>query len=82
MFNEQYHFCDNYKIEFSTTFDDTDIRTRTMLPKDHFNETENNCCSGYISVPEFYNGKSIFITGATGFMGKVAHFYFSIKSNI
>jgi alcohol-forming fatty acyl-CoA reductase len=25
----------------------------------------------YISVPEFYNGRSIFITGGTGFMGKV-----------
>lgn len=24
-----------------------------------------------IGVPEFYAGKSIFITGATGFMGKV-----------
>lgn len=25
----------------------------------------------YISVPEFYSGRSIFITGGTGFMGKV-----------
>jgi alcohol-forming fatty acyl-CoA reductase len=25
----------------------------------------------YISIPEFYNGRSIFITGGTGFMGKV-----------
>lgn len=23
------------------------------------------------SIPEFYNGQSVFITGATGFMGKV-----------
>ena len=27
--------------------------------------------SGYQSVPEFYAGKSIFITGGTGFLGKV-----------
>jgi fatty acyl-CoA reductase len=25
----------------------------------------------YVSIPEFYNGRSIFITGGTGFMGKV-----------
>jgi FlaA1/EpsC-like NDP-sugar epimerase len=37
-----------------------------------------DCCtiesmemSGYQSVPEFYAGKSIFITGGTGFLGKV-----------
>ena len=24
-----------------------------------------------MSVPEFYNGKTVFITGGTGFMGKV-----------
>lgn len=24
-----------------------------------------------ISIPEFYNGRSVFITGASGFMGKV-----------
>lgn len=31
----------------------------------------------YISVPEFYNGRSIFITGGTGFMGKVSYQLFS-----
>lgn len=25
----------------------------------------------YVSIPEFYAGKSVFITGGTGFMGKV-----------
>lgn len=25
----------------------------------------------YIPIPQFYNGRSIFITGGTGFMGKV-----------
>lgn len=25
----------------------------------------------YLSVPQFYAGRSLFITGATGFMGKV-----------
>lgn len=24
-----------------------------------------------VSIPEFYNGRSVFITGASGFMGKV-----------
>ena len=27
--------------------------------------------SKYSSIPEFYNGKSVFITGSTGFLGKV-----------
>lgn len=27
----------------------------------------------YISIPEFYAGRSIMITGGTGFMGKVIH---------
>lgn len=26
----------------------------------------------YVSIPEFYAGKSVFITGGTGFMGKVS----------
>lgn len=26
----------------------------------------------YISISEFYNGRGIFITGGTGFMGKVS----------
>lgn len=29
--------------------------------------------SDYTSIPEFYNGKSVFITGATGFLGKVRY---------
>lgn len=28
----------------------------------------------YIPIPQFYNGRSIFITGGTGFMGKVSRF--------
>lgn len=27
----------------------------------------------YLSVPQFYAGRSVFITGGTGFMGKVCH---------
>lgn len=27
--------------------------------------------SGFPSIPEWFSGKSVFITGATGFMGKV-----------
>ena len=30
--------------------------------------------SDYISVPDLYHGRSIFITGGTGFMGKVSNF--------
>lgn len=29
--------------------------------------------SDYISVPDLYHGRSIFITGGTGFMGKVSN---------
>lgn len=25
----------------------------------------------YVTVPQFYSGRSVFITGGTGFMGKV-----------
>lgn len=25
----------------------------------------------YITIPQFYSGRSVFITGGTGFMGKV-----------
>lgn len=32
---------------------------------------DKNAIDNYISIPEFYNGRSIFITGGTGFMGKV-----------
>ena len=28
--------------------------------------------SNYIPVPQFYSGRSVFITGGTGFMGKVS----------
>lgn len=29
----------------------------------------------YLSIPEFYVGRSVFITGGTGFMGKVIDNY-------
>lgn len=35
------------------------------------NMKESIGLDSYISVPEFYHGRSIFITGGTGFMGKV-----------
>lgn len=28
----------------------------------------------YLSIPHFYSGRSVFITGGTGFMGKVRSF--------
>lgn len=34
----------------------------------------------YISIPEFYDGRSIFITGGTGFMGKVSKFQLKFVS--
>jgi alcohol-forming fatty acyl-CoA reductase len=34
-------------------------------------QTDKDAIDNYISIPEFYNGRSIFITGGTGFMGKV-----------
>lgn len=37
----------------------------------HENSAKDAIDDDYISVPEFYNGRSIFITGGTGFMGKV-----------
>lgn len=40
----------------------------------HFKEMsamQNPVTNCYSSVSEFYNGKTIFITGGTGFMGKV-----------
>lgn len=30
----------------------------------------------YISIPQFYANRSVFITGGTGFMGKVITIYF------
>lgn len=32
---------------------------------------QNGVCTTHTSVAEFYNGKTVFITGGTGFMGKV-----------
>lgn len=28
----------------------------------------------YVAIPQFYSGRSVFITGGTGFMGKVSAF--------
>lgn len=36
-----------------------------------FNQANENT-SSYLSVPEFYRDRSVFITGGTGFMGKVS----------
>lgn len=35
-----------------------------------FDKTKNGDKS-YVSISQFYSGKNIFITGATGFIGKV-----------
>lgn len=46
--------------------------TSTMAPTPAFHDNSaKDAIDNYISVPEFYNGRSIFITGGTGFMGKV-----------
>lgn len=33
--------------------------------------TSDRLTAEYVTVPQFYNGRSVFITGGTGFMGKV-----------
>lgn len=35
------------------------------------------CCeeNGIESVSEFFGGKSVFVTGATGYLGKVRYFF-------
>lgn len=39
--------------------------------------TSDRLTAEYVTVPQFYNGRSVFITGGTGFMGKVWKcFYF------
>lgn len=38
---------------------------------DHFNGDDISSCS-FMSIPQFYAGRSVFITGGTGFMGKVS----------
>ena len=35
------------------------------------NNNEDRSCTGLGEISQFYKGKSIFVTGATGFMGKV-----------
>ncbi|XP_029721120.2 putative fatty acyl-CoA reductase CG5065 [Aedes albopictus] len=35
------------------------------------NNSDGNSSGGYVSVPEFYTGADVFLTGGTGFMGKV-----------
>lgn len=35
--------------------------------------------TSYLSVPEFYAGKTVFITGGTGFLGKVSNNSFKIS---
>lgn len=45
--------------------------TSTMAPTTFHDNGAKDAIDAYISIPEFYNGRSIFITGGTGFMGKV-----------
>ena len=49
----------------------TNIETSTMTSTTFQNHIKKDAIDNYISIPEFYNGRSIFITGGTGFMGKV-----------
>lgn len=41
------------------------------MKTDHFNGDDLSS-SSYMSIPQFYAGRSVFITGGTGFMGKVS----------
>ncbi|XP_067626537.1 putative fatty acyl-CoA reductase CG5065 [Eurosta solidaginis] len=45
--------------------------TANNVKIDHFNGGGDVLSSGYMSIPQFYAGRSVFITGGTGFMGKV-----------
>lgn len=36
----------------------------------------------YVAIPQFYSGRSIFITGGTGFMGKVNRRKFLFQSQL
>lgn len=58
-------------------FDGTNFKTSTSATGIGIGDGGGSGITGggtddaYLSVPEFYNGRSIFITGGTGFMGKV-----------
>lgn len=41
-----------------------------MVNQNELIETETNECE-YKSIPQFFSGKNVFVTGATGFLGKV-----------
>lgn len=41
------------------------------VKSDHFNGDDISA-SSFMSIPQFYAGRSVFITGGTGFMGKVS----------
>lgn len=52
----------------------------TSLPEVNENQniyTSDRMDDPYISIPQFYAGRSVFITGGTGFMGKVIWMTFS-----
>lgn len=40
--------------------------------------TSDRLTAEYVTVPQFYSGRSVFITGGTGFMGKVYCVLFTI----
>lgn len=37
--------------------------------------TSDRLTAEYVTVPQFYSGRSVFITGGTGFMGKVICYF-------
>lgn len=47
------------------------INMATLLD-DEQDITSDRLTGEYVSVPQFYSGRSVFITGGTGFMGKVS----------
>ena len=52
----------------------TEIEQERRYSSDVF-KMENNIGDNYVPVPQFFTGRSIFITGGTGFMGKVMFFF-------
>lgn len=58
----------------------TAVTNRRMDPNEYINfDMPQQMTGPYIPIPQFYNGRSIFITGGTGFMGKVSYYRFFLS---
>lgn len=58
-------------MESPTTDEYREASTLTAISNDEEGASTSSEIDDIISISEFYNGRSIFITGGTGFMGKV-----------